>query len=344
MTTVWALDATLEGKWRDYVAGHPQGTLFHELAWRDLLVSAFKHRPCYLLAEHQGRVVGVLPLVEIRSRFFGVSMVSVPFGVYGGVLADDPDTAMKLARYAGSLARLAGAGYVELRHLHDPGLALPSSDLYVTFFADVPPTSEGCLARLPRKARAEVRKALVQPGLTVDTTSRDIAEFHALFAENKRKLGSPIFPESLFWRAAEAFGERCFILRVRHEGETVAAVLSFIHRDTIMPYYSGANGRAQELSANNLMYFALMEEAGRRGLKRFDFGRSRRDTGSCAFKMNQGFEPFPLKYHYVLDNGAQVPAVNPDNPKYNLARGLFRRLPMPLAAKLGSYVSKRAPF
>jgi FemAB-related protein (PEP-CTERM system-associated) len=344
MTTVWALDASLEPKWRDYVGRNPRATLFHELAWRDLLVSAFRHRPCYLMAERQGAVVGVLPLVEVRSVFFGVSMVSVPFGVYGGILADDAVAAAKLADSAGQLARLAGAAYVELRHLHDPGLALPSSDLYVTFLADVPPTREGCLERIPRKARAEVRKALAQPGLSVDTSSRDVPEFYRLFAENKRKLGSPIFPESLFWRAIEAFGDDCFILRVRHEGATVASVLSFIHRDTIMPYYSGASDRAQELSANNLMYFALMEEAGRRGLKRFDFGRSRRETGSYAFKKNQGFEPVALKYHYVLDNGAKVPAVNPDNPKYNLARELFRRLPMPLAAKLGSLVSKRSPF
>src|SRR5262249_8667414 len=150
---------------------------------------------------------------------------------------------------------------------------------------------------------------------------------------NKRKLGSPIFPESLFWKAVEHLPERSFLLRVRHDGATVAAVLSFVHRGTIMPYWSGAADRAQELSANNLMYFRLMDEASLRGLTRFDFGRSRRDTGSYAFKKNQGFEPVPLHYHYVLNNGANVPSVNPDNPKYNLARGLFRRLPAPIAAK-----------
>ena len=344
MTTVWALDASLEPKWNDYVSRHPHATLFHELAWRDLLATAFKHHACYLLAEQQGTVVGVLPLVEVRSLFFGASLVSVPFGVYGGVIADDPAVAARLAEAARGLARVRGAAHVELRHLHDPGLNLPSSDLYVTFLADVPSTRDGCLERLPRKARAEVRKALAHPGVTVDSGSGDVAEFHRLFADNKRKLGSPIFPESLFWRAMERFGDDCFILRVRQDGETVASVLSFIHRDTIMPYYSGATDRAQQISANNLMYFALMEEAGRRGLKRFDFGRSRRDTGSYSFKKNQGFEPVPLKYHYLLDNGAHVPAVNPDNPKYRLARTLFRGLPMPLAAKLGSFVSKRSPF
>jgi FemAB-related protein (PEP-CTERM system-associated) len=239
---------------------------------------------------------------------------------------------------------IRGASYVELRHLHDPGVNLPGSDLYVTFIGDVPATRDECLARLPRKARAEVRKAIANEGLTVDVGSRDIPGFHKLFAANKRRLGSPIFPESLFWRVQEGLGERCFLLRVLWRGECVAAVMSFVHRDTIMPYYSGATDKAQAVSANNLMYFALMEEAGRRGLKRFDFGRSRRDTGSFAFKKNQGFEPTPLHYRYVLGRGGALPSVNPDDPKYNLARFLFRRLPGPLATKLGSFVTKRAPI
>jgi FemAB-related protein (PEP-CTERM system-associated) len=343
MTSIWVLDPSLESKWNAYVAASPHATLFHELAWRDLLTSAFRHRPHYVVAEHRGSIVGVLPLFEIRSMFFGTSLVSVPFGVYGGILADNADAAARLAEHGRGVAERAGASYVELRQLHPSGLDLPGSDLYVTFIGEVPSGRDACLERIPRKARAEVRKAIAREGLSVDVHSKDVPEFHRLFGENKRKLGSPVFPESLFWRVQEHLKDDAFILRVRHDGETVAAVFSFIHRQTIMPYYSGATERAQAVSANNLMYFALMEEAGRRGLRHFDFGRSRRDTGSFAFKKNQGFEPTPLPYQYLLGPGARVPAVNPDNPKYNLARALFRRVPAPLAAKLGSFVTKRMP-
>jgi FemAB-related protein (PEP-CTERM system-associated) len=344
VTTVWTLDGALERRWADYLAAHPHATAFHELAWRDVLTSTFKHRPHYLVAETGGRVSGVLPVVEIDSVFFGTSMVSVPFGVYGGVLADDAAIAARLADAGRALARRRRARYVELRHLHDPGLDLPTNDLYVTFIADVPPTHDGCLDRIPRKARAEVRKALGKPGLTVDVGSRDVDEFHRLFALNKRDLGSPVFPRELFRRVMEVYNERCFILRVRYEGETVAAVLSLVFKDTVMPYYSGASDRARALAASNLLYYALMEHASDRGLKKFDFGRSRRDTGPFEFKKNQGFEPTPLKYQYLLENGGSPPALNPDNPKFGLARKVFRRLPMPLATRLGAYVSARLPI
>lgn len=343
MTTVWTLDASLERRWNAYVAGHPDATTFHELTWRDVLSGAFDHRAYYLAAETRGAVTGVLPLFEVDSVFFGRSFVSVPFGVYGGVLADDAASAAALAEEARRIAARRKARYVELRQLAPSGLDLPTNENYVTFIADVPPTHEGCLERLPRKSRAEVRKALTRPGLTVDVGSRDVDEFHRLFASNKRDLGSPVFPRRLFWRAMEVYNERCFILRVRYEGETVAAVMSLVFKDVVMPYYSGASDKARALSASNLLYYALMEHACDRGWKRFDFGRSRRDTGPFEFKRNQGFEPTPLHYQYLLAPGAAPPALNPDNPKFGLARKVFRHLPMPAAMRLGAFVSARMP-
>jgi FemAB-related protein (PEP-CTERM system-associated) len=343
VTTVWTLDATLERRWTEYVVGHRHATTFHELAWRDVLESTFDHRPHYLVAERDKTVVGVLPIVEIDSVFFGRALVSVPFGVYGGILADDLEAARRLADSGRALAVRRGARYVELRHLHETGLDLPTNDLYVTFLADVPTTHDGCLERIPRKARAEVRKALSKPGLTVDVGGRDVDEFHVLFAQNKRDLGSPVFPRALFRSVMEAYGDRCFIMRVRYEGETVAAVMSIVFKDVVMPYYSGASDRARPLSASNLLYYALMEHACDRGLKRFDFGRSRRDTGAFEFKKNQGFEPTPLAYQYLLEPGAAPPALNPDDPKFGLARRIFRGLPMPAAVRLGAFVSARMP-
>lgn len=344
MTTVWHLDQALERRWTDYVAHHPDATTFHELAWRDVLGGAFDHEPQYLIAETAGKISGVLPMSEVDSIFFGRSLVSVPFGVYGGILADDASIAARLAEEGRAVAARREAKYVELRQFRPNGLELPTNDLYVTFIGDVPTTHEGCIERIPRKARAEVRKALTKPGLTVDIGSRDVDEFHRLFAQNKRDLGSPVFPRRLFWRVMEVYGERAFILRVRFEGETVAAVLSVVFNGTVMPYYSGAADRARALSASNLLYYALMEHASDRGWKKFDFGRSRKDTGPFEFKRNQGFEPTQLTYQYLLAPGAATPLLNPDNPKFGLARKIFRNLPMPAAVRLGDFVSSRMPI
>lgn len=341
---VTELAAAAEGRWKAFVDAHPAATFFHALEWRDLLLRTFRHRARYLMAEEDGRTVGVLPLVSIRSMFFGRSVVSVPFGVYGGVVSESEAATRALVEGAREVAAEAGAGYVELRQLERaPGLDLPGTDLYCTFTRELPADPAACLEMLPRKARAEARKALARPEVTVEVGELRLDEFYRLFAANKRKLGSPVFPKSLFLNLRNILGPRLVSTTIRKDGEAVAAVLSFLFRDTYMAYYSGAVDAANEVSANNLMYHVAMKDAVERGLRRFDFGRSRRDTGAFAFKKNQGFEPSPLPYQYILRDGASVPSINASNPRYNLAKRLFRRLPPVVAEKLGSFVAKRMP-
>ena len=43
-----------------------------------------------------------------------------------------------------------------------------------------------------------------------------------------------------------------------------------------------------------------MRRACERGVRVFDYGRSKRGTGSFDFKKNWGFEPAPLAYEYRL--------------------------------------------
>ncbi|MAG56244.1 MAG: peptidoglycan bridge formation protein FemAB [Planctomycetes bacterium] len=339
------LTPELEAGWTSFVTSHASGTLFHALEWRDLLLQTFRHEARYYVALRDDSVVGVLPLVAIRSIFFGRSVISVPFGVYGGIVADDSEAAHALAGEARELLMDVGAAYVELRHVTaPPGLEdLPKKDLYCTFAKDLPDDPTDVLGTIPRKARAEVRKARKRDDVTTEVAELDLREFHDLFAQNKRKLGSPVFPKSLFMNLNRILGDRCTVLTVRLDGRAVAAVMNFVWRDTLMAYYSGAGDEANRISANNLMYAASMEWAVEQGLKQFDFGRSRMGTGAFAFKKNMGFEPVPLDYQFLLADGAPLPEINASNPRYDMAKKLFRILPTFAAEKLGSFVAKRMP-
>ncbi len=343
MTSVWTLARDLEGRWDAFVKAHPDSTIFHTLEWRETLSRTFAHESVYLIAERMGDIVGVLPMFIVRSPFFGTSLCSTPFAVYGGILSVDVEASEALVRGAREEAVARKITRIELRHLKPSGLDLPGLDGYATFITEVPDSIPGCLERIPRKARAEVRKALAKPGFSIDTDSRDIESFHRLFAQNKRDLGSLVFPERLFWKTMEVMGEKAIITRVMFDGEPMSVVLSFIWNGMIMPYWSGASPRAERMSANNLLYHAVMEEASRRGLKWFDFGRSRKDTGPYRFKQHQGFDPTPLNYQWVLLDGTEIPRLSPDNPRFRLAREAFRRMPMPIARVLGSIVSSRMP-
>src|SRR5438105_4419050 len=74
-------------RWDAFVNSASHATFFHRAGWKSVLEQAFGHRTYFLLAECGGVIEGVLPLAEIKSKLFGHALISLPFGVYGGVAA-----------------------------------------------------------------------------------------------------------------------------------------------------------------------------------------------------------------------------------------------------------------
>ena len=100
------------------------------------------------------------------------------------------------------------------------------------------------------------------------------------------------------------------------------------------------SGAARGLGAYDFMYWEVMRRAADRGARVFDFGRSMAGTGSFAFKKNWGFEPRFLAYEYQLAAGESVPDVNPLNPKYRAFIAAWKRLPLPIANRLGPFLAR----
>ena len=104
--------------------------------------------------------------------------------------------------------------------------------------------------------------------------------------------GTPPFSLRYFEALRSAFGDACEVMTVRDpQGRPVSGVLSFYFRDEVLPYYAGDLASARDLAANDFKYWELMRRACERGCKIFDYGRSKRDSGSFDFKRNWGFDP-----------------------------------------------------
>jgi FemAB-related protein (PEP-CTERM system-associated) len=326
------------GRWNSYVLGHPDATFFHLGEWRTVLDRAFGHETHFLIAERAGEIVGVLPLGRIRSRLFGDSLISTPFCVYGGVLASDEDAARALDTAAVDLAERLGVGHLELRARRRSHPDWSCKDLYVTFRRSIAPDPEANLQRIPRKQRAMVRKGIAA-GLE-GTIDRDVERFYPVYAESVRALGTPVFSKRYFRALADAFGERCEILTVRSSGRPIASVMSFYFRDEVLPYYGGGTAASRAVAGNDFLYWDLMRRAAERGVRIFDFGRSKKDAGSYHFKRHWGFEPEPLFYEIRLIRSTSVPDVNPLNPKYRLFIAAWKRLPLPVSNVVGPWIAR----
>ena len=331
-------DASMD-RWDAFVVQCPDATFFHRAGWKRVLEESLKHRTFFLYAEDsRGAIVGVLPLVFIKSALFGRSLTSTAFCVYGGPAVVLPAAAEALTARAVEIGQSVRAGVVEYRS-RTP--TQPSwhhkSSLYATFRKRLDPDPEKNLLAVPRKQRAMVRKG-IGAGL-VSEIDDDVNRVHAIYSESVRNLGSPVFPRRYFAALQREFRNDCEILTVVHNGQPISSVLSFFFRDEVLPYYGGGTRAARDVAANDFMYWEVMRRAVARGCRLFDFGRSKFGTGAFSFKTHWGFEPEPLHYEYFLIRSKELPEINPTNPKFKLFIMAWKHLPLPVANLIGPWLA-----
>ncbi len=339
-------------RWNVFVEASSQGTFFHLLDWRDLLARNFAYQPCYLYVEEEGEILGVLPLFLIRSLFFGTRLISIPLCVYGGVVSENKQARALLLQRARELAQRHEVSYLEIRGnpyasagsvCQEDYSQFNNNDGHVTFIREIGTNHDENLVRIPRKQRRMIRQAQ-KHGLLALMDDNRLRDCYLIYAESLRNLGTPVYAFDYINDLKRTFGDRCRVLIVEFQGKTVAAVLSFFYKDQVLPYYGGSLPDYRHLAPNDFMYWELMCFAATNGYKIFDFGRSKKDTGSFDFKRHWGFEPQPLPYFYYSVSTKEISDATVLNSKLQWAIKLWRRMPLKLTMAIGPRIAPHLPW
>ncbi len=252
--TIRPLDERSRAAWDRFVADTPSATFFHRAGWAEAVRTAFGHAPHYLFAEQDGAITGVLPLVQVKTRLFGDTLISNAFCVYGGVAAVDAESEAALLREAEALRARLGSTALELRD-REPAAAqaegwVERPDLYVTFRKPVDADNDKNMKAIPRKQRAMVRKA-ISSGLT-SVVGSDAGALYPVYAESVRNLGTPVFSRRWFDVLMAVFGADADVVTILNQDKPVASVMNFYFRNEVLPYYGGGTSRGAGLRRQRL--------------------------------------------------------------------------------------------
>ncbi|MFT4582920.1 MAG: FemAB-related protein (PEP-CTERM system-associated) [Gammaproteobacteria bacterium] len=323
--------------WDEYVNSHEEATFFHLSGWKRVFERSFNHRTHYLMCESDGVLLGVLPLVCVNSLLFGKSLSSLAFCAYGGVLASSDEAFRQLETAAIELARELKVGALEFRYRRASGVDRVGKDLYEYFSKPIDPDPDVNMKAIRSKQRNIIRKG-IKNGLTARVDTVD--SFYTAFSESVRNLGTPVFPKKLFYEIAEAFPDQVEFLSAFDGDTIVSSSLLYYFRDEVCPYYWGGVEAARRLKGNDYLCWEIMCRAASRGCTLFDFGRSKKGTGSYKWKENLGFESHPLYYEYELIESKEMPNINPMNPKYRFFVEAWKHLPLPVTRVVGPWLAK----
>jgi len=330
--------------WNAFVDLVDDAEAYHPYEWRKVLERVFGHNCVYLMSrDASGNVNGVLPLAQLKSVLFGNFLVSIPCFNYCGTLTSSEPVRRDLISGAWDVAEELGASHVELRHRAHISLDLPFRDDKVAMQLTLPGSSDALWQQFPSKLRAQIRRPTKAGATCEDGGVELLDDFYSVFSRNMRDLGTPVFPKELFREMCVSFPDTTRIFVVKLDGNPCAAGITYGFRERLEIPSASSLREYNKVSVNMLLYWSVLQYAVGQGYRVFDFGRSTVDTGTFRFKKQWGATPDQLHWHYCLPPGAEIPSLNPDNPKFRIATKVWQKLPLGVANALGPRIVRNLP-
>jgi FemAB-related protein (PEP-CTERM system-associated) len=330
------------GTWRRVVNESPASGLAHSPEWFTLIHRAYGHTPLYLTMNDGNGRSGVLPAFVVRRPFFGTVVTSMPFLDSGGPCSRSPETRKMLVEHLIAEARRIGAARVELRCAEPLDIPAQPAEHKVNLTLPLPADPDQLWRRFDKQVRNQVRKA-ERSGLTVEHGGvENLRAFYEAFVVRMRDLGSPPHAPEFLRAVIDAFGGRARIVLVRKGSVTIGALFALAFKDRLVVPWAICLKEYFSLCPNMLLYWETLRSACAEGFKRFDFGRSTRDSGTYRFKLQWGAEEEPLFWYFISPDRirSQVTTVAGHGSKAEILGKAWQRLPLALTRCVGPHIRR----
>lgn len=276
----------------------PYGSFYHTGAWLGSLAAAhprMKFR-C-LFARDSGRVKGALPFFVFGRGPLRAAW-SLPFGTYGGPVAEDDDTCDELL--ASYQQQLSSLGVIEIGMVDFHNRMQSVAGLVEESETHIVDVSRGFDALwnegFDRPRRRRTRRA-EESGVVVERArnSEDTDAFFGIYRERLGQWGRRAgHPQALFTSLSERGGDAVRLYVARHKGEVVGGHLNFYYKDGVIAWYGMTSDRGSDLQAGTLLYTVCMRDACDEGYQTYNLGGSLGKESLIAYKQSLGGK----SYHY----------------------------------------------
>ena len=348
--------------WQEFVASHSDSNLCQDLRWKQVLSDTFGHQADYLIYTDKNdstKILGVLPLVFVKSRLFGKGLISIPYLNAGGILATSLAADQALLEAATQNLTALKGDYLELRLQHSLSaekqeITSDSSQTKlierqhkVTFLLDLPTDPDTLLKSFSSKLRSQINRPIKAGAEFIcikgsEVTDQNLADFYKIFSEHSRDLGTPVYPLALFKNTFRAFQDDAMLAFVSLNNQLTSAGIVLKHKSKAEIIWAASLRKFHSDSVNMLLYWGFLKELCLQGLTQFDFGRTSYNTGGYKFKKQWDGNELPL-YWYYYGKSNYIPDINPRDQKFSLLVKTWQQLPLYIAKRIGPVLTKHLP-
>jgi len=291
--------------WLPFIARHEIATIFHHPAWLRVLRDNYNMRAFALAWKRGGKeIVGAIPFCEVRTFAGRKRWVSLPFSDHCEVLSTSLKEIDDALAGLIKMSQAENVNEIEMRSSGVPTIAefTTISDSVLHCIKLIENTKSIFESFKKTQVQQPIAKA-IRDGLVAEVADSwsAVEEFYRLHLMTRRKLGVPIQPKGFFKSLhAELVSKGLgYIVLVRRGKKCIGGGL-FCGFGPTLTYKFGASDESELVHRpNNLVIWTAMQEAIRRGFRKFDFGKTEiAHEGLRKFKSGWGTIESPLYYSY----------------------------------------------
>lgn len=336
---VHKLDPLTDPRWPEFLARHPESSVFHSAGWLQALRSTYGYDPVVLTTSNGGALSNGVVFCHVRSWLTGNRLVSVPFSDHCQPLASGSDL-QGILRFVHHSRRARGWKYIEIRPrvggaLFEDEPAFEMSQAYSFHTIDLRPSldtiyrgfHDSCVRR--KIKRADKEKLTFESG----NSEQLLNKFRHLLLLTRRRHKLPPQPAVWFRNLVHCLGEQLTVHVLSKDADPIASIITLTHKNSLVYKYGCSDARFHNLGGMSLLFWKLIQMGKQMGAVELDLGRSApEDPGLIAFKGHLGGTASELKYYRNPASSVQKRVSDSKTP---WAREALARMPNPVLVGAG---------
>jgi hypothetical protein len=327
-------------EWDRLVLSHPDCNFFHTAAWAKVLCETYSHKPFYMSLSERGKLLALVPMMEVRSAITGQRGVCVPFADFCEPLVFDGCESKLVIETLARIARERNWKYFEVRGRKTFQFSSVPAVAFYGHQLDLRSGSEELFACLASSVRRAIRKA-EKSGLCVRVSqaSDAINEFYRLHVQTRKRHGLPPQPASFFLRIQEDVIKAGlgFVVLAASGSRAVAAAVFFQTGKKAVYKFGACDTRFQEFRGNNFVMWEGIKYLAQHGAEGLHLGRtSLENDGLRRFKLSWGAKEEKIEY-FRFDPATNTCLTGRDNAS-GFHNTVFARLPARVNQLIGALV------
>lgn len=331
-------------EWDEFVNSSPNTKFFHLWNWRAVFEQTYGIQGIYVAAKEGEKLVGVLPLLQIKSPVFGNYLTSLP----GGIAADNETVKRRLFEAAAEIVEEDGFDYLALRdcssedYLDEVDTEKNQASMIVEIgsdFSNVMHNISHTPLKLARRASND--------SLHSEFDFNFFEDYYPVYLRAVRERGTPTQGKKFFETIYHQFGDKFKLVSIFKDSKILGGGFLFHFKDTLVCTWSGMVSKYYPLNTSYLLIWDILKLASQLNVRQLDLGRSTIGSGAFEHKLRWGANPVPLYQHYYFNKTRNVTnerISRNDKFIYRAFVKAWELAPLSLTELLGPKLRTQIPF